>query len=586
MCENCANDLKMAEQWTIVAEMARQVIMAEADAGLSIPGAVRPLTDAEILAGVHFGDIYALQLLAAARSEVIINSVQNNLTQAIIRELGSDEQSSAEAAARIMRLMAKPLPKINALIQEAANGLETVFGDVYAGALDIVTSEIQFQNVRPVDFSTLKPPKDVLAVQAQVIATQPWAKLTDKVSKNHLTPSAIVNGNISRAAVRETMEKVPLAGTVDAARQAIHTAHGAGRIDAASKQGATDIWASELLDGKTCEPCAKIDGKDYLSMAAAMQDYPMGGYRDCLGEQRCRGTLVFMYDTPGNSGVDPQGRVTGQIDIGPNRPRTPGTPLPPAQDGPPPARHGVLKEQIRTSIDALNVDEALGGKSFRETLGGFEGLKNRAEERAVLQKLHEGFAQLVPLPDGYTMKVDSVYSDGKAGTVEYNFNNSTGGYAGMARRIYSFESGKLVVEHDLFKLNAASQGHGISSRFLAASEEFYRKLGVEQINIHANIDVGGYAWAKAGFDWRSKSGPGSFADYALSDYRIDRFVDIYPDDIGTLKTLRRKLTKENYEAGTAPTPYDIAMVGYTEGATEWLGKSIMLDSDWLGKKVL
>lgn len=579
MCETCRNDLKMAEQWSLVAELGRQVILAEAEQGLSIPGAIRPLTDAEILAKVHFGDIEALQLLAVSRSELILDSVQTNMTAAIMRELGSDEQSSAEAAERIMRLLAKPPARINALIADAANGLTAVFGDVYAGATNIVAEEVERQQKRPVDFGKLKPPP-ILGATAHAIATQPWSKLADKVAKNHITPSAIVNGKLTREDVQETMAKVPKAGTVDAARQGIHTAHGAGRVDAADMQGASNIWSSELLDGRTCEPCEKIDGTEYNSMAAAKLDYPMGGYRECLGEQRCRGTLVFLYlDPQPGTGVDPDGNVTGQITIGPNRPRTPtGAPA----DTPPPAPPGTLKESITKSVDALNPDARLGGRSFRDTVTGMSVKHaDNIEAQTALQKLAEDFAELVEMPEGYTMKAENAFGLDKQAQLGYVFYGPDGKYAGQANRIFYEEKGKFVAYHQSFVMEPDHQGHGISSRFLAASEQLYRKLGVEEIHLNANIDVGGYAWAKAGFDW--KDWPSAVA---IQEQLLEKIEDVPFMQREQLKTMLYQFSKRNFDAGTVPTPYDFAMFGYKPGAAKWTGKDLMLDTDWEGRKPL
>jgi hypothetical protein len=54
--------------------------------------------------------------------------------------------------------------------------------------------------------------------------------------------------------------------------------------------------SSELLDQNTCEPCASVDGTDYDSLDDAESDYPTGGYAECAGGPRCRGTIVVVYD--------------------------------------------------------------------------------------------------------------------------------------------------------------------------------------------------------------------------------------------------------------------------------------------------
>jgi Protein of unknown function (DUF935) len=54
------------------------------------------------------------------------------------------------------------------------------------------------------------------------------------------------------------------------------------------------IISSELLDGVTCTACKSIDGTEFESMEAATELYPSGGYWECLGGVRCRGTLVWI----------------------------------------------------------------------------------------------------------------------------------------------------------------------------------------------------------------------------------------------------------------------------------------------------
>jgi hypothetical protein len=55
------------------------------------------------------------------------------------------------------------------------------------------------------------------------------------------------------------------------------------------------LYASELLDENACEQCTAIDGTEYDSLEAAEADYPTGGYAECEGGPRCRGTLVAVH---------------------------------------------------------------------------------------------------------------------------------------------------------------------------------------------------------------------------------------------------------------------------------------------------
>jgi hypothetical protein len=54
------------------------------------------------------------------------------------------------------------------------------------------------------------------------------------------------------------------------------------------------FYASELLDSRTCGPCAAVDGLAFAELADAHRLYPTGGYVDCLGGPRCRGTVVAV----------------------------------------------------------------------------------------------------------------------------------------------------------------------------------------------------------------------------------------------------------------------------------------------------
>lgn len=95
---------------------------------------------------------------------------------------------------------------------------------------------------------------------------------------------------------------------------AMQAAQNTGRFAAAEQARVPTRWyASELLDSATCSECAGVDGKEYASMAEAQQDYPTGGYANCQGRERCRGTIVVVYD---ESGATVQGDVDSEPGAG------------------------------------------------------------------------------------------------------------------------------------------------------------------------------------------------------------------------------------------------------------------------------
>lgn len=77
---------------------------------------------------------------------------------------------------------------------------------------------------------------------------------------------------------------------------ALTQAQNAGRKEVMREANPTNIYASELLDDATCENCTAIDGETYTKLEDAEADYPTGGFADCLGGARCRGTLVAVYE--------------------------------------------------------------------------------------------------------------------------------------------------------------------------------------------------------------------------------------------------------------------------------------------------
>lgn len=76
---------------------------------------------------------------------------------------------------------------------------------------------------------------------------------------------------------------------------ATQQSYNSGRRAYFRASGPKTIYASELLDANTCTRCNSIDGEEWSTLALAEESYPIGGYIDCEGGLRCRGTLVAEY---------------------------------------------------------------------------------------------------------------------------------------------------------------------------------------------------------------------------------------------------------------------------------------------------
>lgn len=74
----------------------------------------------------------------------------------------------------------------------------------------------------------------------------------------------------------------------------------------------------------------------------------------------------------------------------------------------------------------------------------------------------------------------------------------------FTRRFWIDSDGLKHVEHEYFTVDDQYQGKGFSKTVLRAFYQEYRAIGIADIEVHANINVGGYTWAKFGFQAKSR----------------------------------------------------------------------------------
>jgi hypothetical protein len=143
---------------------------------------------------------------------------------------------------------------------------------------------------------------------------------------------------------------------------------------------------------------------------------------------------------------------------------------------------------------------------------------------------------------------------------------------------------KLEVHHGSFLLTKRLQGGGFSSRWLRQMEQRYKASGIDQMSLFTE-DVGGYAWAKAGFDFQESEGVKHAASRLSRNIRSKDGQRDLPQRVITdgEELVRRAQSEDRSEW---PTPMEFAMLGWTPGATSWVGKETMLNSGWAGVKQL
>lgn len=168
-----------------------------------------------------------------------------------------------------------------------------------------------------------------------------------------------------------------------------------------------------------------------------------------------------------------------------------------------------------------------------------------------------------------------------------NILDASGKRVGVADRQLTFNRAgdKLQMIHLTFRLDPSAQGGGFSSRWLRRMEDRYREAGVDQVALTAADRVGGYAWAKAGFDFEDGAGAEDVATRMEKTLRALAGGGELPAGVAEqgAELVRRVRSGSPDER---PTPMEFAMLGWTPGATTWPGKQAMLGASWRGVKEL
>lgn len=312
----------------LLAEAESIVIAAESHLKLNAADARRPLSRAEQRAKVRFGEMAELMDRGYSKVGELLAVLWESATEELVATVFEEAVAvpSDLATLALEQWETEPseptLYDLYSAITDALGVLELIYRLAEAmiadeaarqGALAAAARARANSRARGAVRATLTP-------LARLLASKPISMVTQNFRDLIMTPRAVASGEVSRAGLvmptRESLvasfvtpppggELVKGPGTgmskgfkqaLDTGRQAVHSAHNAGRTDAAEHAGATSAFASEILDSNTCHPCAKLDGKDYKSFTEAREDYPVGGgYVWCDGGPRCRGTLIFLY---------------------------------------------------------------------------------------------------------------------------------------------------------------------------------------------------------------------------------------------------------------------------------------------------
>ena len=268
------------------------VILAEAEDGSSVSWATRPLSEQEQASGVRFGEIHGLQETLLAAVEPVLAGLSAVTVAAVVDAAGrSAKDMLATLAEWRVELPASIADEVARALPVVEDALATSFRE----SSKLVVQEAARQGVK---LSPVTEQPAWVRDLAETVTGKPVARVLDVARDLHAAPSAVVTPPAPEA-VQEALEGISPKGPVDVARQANHAVVNAGRVETVEQavRKPAYLWSTEVLDGNQCGPCARIDGTEWETLEEARQHYPEGqGYVNCEGGNRCRGTLVFVWE--------------------------------------------------------------------------------------------------------------------------------------------------------------------------------------------------------------------------------------------------------------------------------------------------
>jgi len=258
----------------------------------------------------------------------------------------------------------------------------------------------------------------------------------------------------------------------------------------------------------------------------------------------------------------------------------------------------IQNEMIDTYVESQN--ELLTELATGMDSGEFEGNA---------QDLIESFNQVYGVShtgnnlDGEERTISSQIRDATSNNrgdgsiiIDGTIDNDEGEQIGFIQReifkengVWNVEHAALIIEEDDYK------GTGFGKEIIKQSEAWYVARGFGYIEVSTAMD-GARHWARAGYDFNPeylrenartlidsanrRLGQGTPARVEF-DNLMGRYLEGYVPSSEPIYSEVKSMKDENF-----PLPAHFANIGYTEGATEWPGKSLMASIGMKYVKVL
>ena len=159
----------------------------------------------------------------------------------------------------------------------------------------------------------------------------------------------------------------------------------------------------------------------------------------------------------------------------------------------------------------------------------------------------------------YSGDVTRTYLDESGVSVVMMLRGSDGMPVGSSTRLFRSDG---VVQHERLFINDDSQGLGIGSAFNARNEEYYRRMGMEMIEVTGNSGPtmkGATHWPRNGFDWLDEDQKEEFLDIlesALEEHR-DEIMANKPGPIMGNANVWEADPDDGMSGKYVPLPYEV-----------------------------
>lgn len=206
----------------------------------------------------------------------------------------------------------------------------------------------------------------------------------------------------------------------------------------------------------------------------------------------------------------------------------------------------------------------------------------------IADAFRRSFHTEITLPDGkvITCSADGFTFDGVARELEVTGVLLEGGESvGTWTRSLNFEGfpekSEGYAQYELLEIGKEYQNLRLGTKLLVHFDSVMLAAGVTEVRLHANMDIGGYAWAKAGYDW-DQSETSEFVpnkEHKLQG-RLRKYANEHVDPGGQIKEMINRLNKP-YDSNY-PTPLEVALLGRDskDRSGLWAGKKALLNSKW------